>query len=159
LNDLQRAHELNPNDVFVLQLLGACEVAVGLASEGVVHLTQALRNSPRGPWSANIASLLSWAHFFTKDYGSGRQWASRALNEFPNLQGALANLVSHCVGLGEIEQAKTALEAARRLAPAFVESRLNGNYYNGTPEDKKRLHVFWRVAAGLEDPSAADAMR
>ena len=159
LNALQRAHELNPNDVYVLQLLGACEVAVGMVPQAIEHLTQALRNSPRGPWSGNITSLISWAYFFVKDYAGGRQWALRALTELPNLHSALANLVSHNVGLGEIEQAKTALDVVRKLTPAFVESRLNGDFYTGTAEDRKRSHVFWRIAAGLEDPSAADALR
>jgi hypothetical protein len=27
------------------------------------------------------------------------------------------------------------------------------------PEDRRRTHVFLRIAAGLEDPGAADALR
>lgn len=159
LSDLQRAHELNPNDVFVLQLLGFCEAAIGLLPEAIGRLTQALRNSPRGPWSPNTASLLSTAYFFAKDYVNGSQWALRALNESPNLYSAQTNLAANYVGLGELDKAKTALEAARRIAPEFIESRLNGSFYSGRPEDRKRHHVFLRIAAGLEDPSAADALR
>ena len=159
LNDLQRAHELNPNDVQVLWVLGICEVAVGLVSQGIERLTQALRTSPRGPWSANIEGLLSWAHFYAKNYAAGRQWALRALTGSPNLYSAHMSLAVHCVGLGEISQAKNAFEAVRRIAPDFVASRLSGGFYTGSAEDRERHQLFLRIAAGLEDPSAANALR
>jgi hypothetical protein len=65
------------------------------------------------------------------------------------------SLVLAAVSLGEIELAKSALEAARRLAPGYVEARLKGlNTYHHA-EDANRLTLAFRIAAGLEEPSAA----
>ena len=58
-----------------------------------------------------------------------------------------------------IRQAKAAQENLRRIPPEFVESRLKGLSMLRKPDDRDRQAVFMRIAAGLEDPSAADALR
>ena len=63
------------------------------------------------------------------------------------------------VGLSEGDRAKVAFEMARGLAPEYVQSRLDGISIYRKPEDRKRQVVFLRIAAGLEDPGAADALR
>ena len=63
------------------------------------------------------------------------------------------------VGLGNLEKAMPALDKARRIAPEFIQTRLNGTMPFRNPEHLKRFTTFIRVAAGLEDPSAADALR
>ena len=73
----------------------------------------------------------------------------------PQLHGYMA---MNLVGLGDISKAKDALDAARRVAPAWVERRLAGFVYR-KPEHLRRATIFLRIAAGLEDPSAADALR
>ena len=63
------------------------------------------------------------------------------------------------VGLGDIATARAALEAARGLAPEYVQGRLDGQSAYHRPEDRRRITTALRIAAGLEDPSAADALR
>jgi len=63
------------------------------------------------------------------------------------------------VGLGDIAKAKDTLLEARRLAPALVERYLAGQFVFRKPEDQRRATTFVRIAARLEDPSAADALR
>jgi len=69
------------------------------------------------------------------------------------------NLACCLVGAGEIDRAKAAFEAGQRLAPEFFKVRLEGVSPFTQPEDRKRLQTFLRIAAGLEDPSAAEALR
>jgi hypothetical protein len=47
---------------------------------------------------------------------------------------------------------------ARRLAPAFVELGLAGRSLYRKPGHQRRVTIFMRVAAGLEDPGAAGAL-
>ena len=55
---------------------------------------------------------------------------------------------------------KATFDAGRRLASEFFKVRLDGIATPFTqPEDRKRLQMFLRVAAGLEDPSVAETLR
>jgi adenylate cyclase len=62
------------------------------------------------------------------------------------------------VGLGEIANARGALDQATRIAPGQVERSLAGFMFR-KQERQRRGATFLRVAAGLEDPTAADALR
>jgi len=48
----------------------------------------------------------------------------------------------------------------QKVAPAeFLRRRLEGTWPFGQAEDRMRATTILRIAAGLEDPSAADALR
>jgi hypothetical protein len=66
---------------------------------------------------------------------------------------------SQCVGAGEVDKAKAAFAAGYALLPAFFGIRLEGQSILARPEDRRRNYIFLRIAVGLEDPSAADAVR
>jgi adenylate cyclase len=83
----------------------------------------------------------------------------RALNDKPGMIQPLAVLASCYVGANEIAKARAAFAEGQRRAPEFFKSRLEGNSFRARPEDRKRGTTFLRIAAGLEDPSAADALR
>jgi hypothetical protein len=63
------------------------------------------------------------------------------------------------VGANEIAKAQDALTEGQRRAPEFFKSRLEGNSFYARPEDRERATTFLRIAAGLEDPGVADALR
>jgi adenylate cyclase len=69
------------------------------------------------------------------------------------------HLSMNLVGRGDIAAAEVACAEARRLAPAWVERLLAGRAAYRKPEHLRRATTFLRIAAGLEDPSAADALR
>jgi hypothetical protein len=68
------------------------------------------------------------------------------------------HLALNLVGMGDIARAKEAFATALQLSPASVERALTGPVYR-KPEHVRRTITFMRIAAGLEDPSAADALR
>src|SRR5262249_22816851 len=47
LADARRAHEMNPNDTFVLRILGYIEALAGEPERGIEHLHQVMRLNPR----------------------------------------------------------------------------------------------------------------
>jgi hypothetical protein len=49
--------------------------------------------------------------------------------------------------------------AGQKLAPEYIKSRLEGTWMYARPEERRRANTFFRIAGGLEDASAADALR
>jgi tetratricopeptide (TPR) repeat protein len=121
LADVRHAHEMNPNDTFVLRILGALEAATGEPERGIEHLHQAMRLSPRDPRSHVNYVTLAYASFIAKQYVEGVRWASRGLNDRPEMIQAHHNLTVCLVGLGEIDKAKVAFKALQRVAPPEYE--------------------------------------
>ena len=69
-------------------------------------------------------------------------------------------LVLDLVGVGEIGKAKAMFETLQKVAsPEFLRPRLEGTWHFGRSEDRRRATTFLRIAAGLEDPGAAEALR
>lgn len=160
LVDARRAHEMNPNDTFALRILGACEAFSGETDSGIEHLQQVMRLNPRNPRGFTIYHDLGAAYFIAKRYADSIDWAARALRERPSMPSSHFHVVLDLVGLGKIGQAKAMFEALQRVAPSEVLSvRLEGSWTFGRSEDRRRATIFLRVAAGLEDPSAADEVR
>jgi hypothetical protein len=95
--------------------------------------------------------LLAFASFGAKRYADGVGWASRALNDQPNMIQPHVTLTNCFVGANEIAKARAVFAAAHRLAPEYLKIRLEGKWTYGRPEDRKRSHTFLRIAAGLED--------
>jgi hypothetical protein len=66
----------------------------------------------------------------------------------------------NCVGLGKFEQARAEADFIRRAAPEVFKIYLQygANFYTDSEQSRRGL-LFTRIAAGLDHPSAADALR
>ena len=160
LADARRAHEMNPNDTFVLRIFGILQALAGEPDSGIEHLHQVMRLNPRNPRSSTIYADLGAACFIAKRYAESIDWASRALRETPSMIHSHTQVVVDFVGLGEIGKAKAKFETLRKVAsPEQLRSRLEGMWALGRSEDRRRATIFFRIAAGLEDPSVADEVR
>jgi len=159
LADARRAHEINPNDTLVLRILGYLEAVTGEPERAIKHFHQVMRLNPRDPRSRITYSVLAFASFGAKQYAEGIRWASRAINDMPTVVSPHVSLTCCLVGAGEIDKAKAAFAVGQKLAPEYFRIRLEGTSQYARPEDRARQRTFLRVAAGLEDPSAADALR
>jgi adenylate cyclase len=155
----QRACELNPNSLYALSALAYCELSTGLLQLAIPHLQQVLRLNPRDPMRHTVLQQLTMACVLKGAYAEGVEYALLGLSDAPDvpqLHGFLA--MSH-VGLGDIAKAKDAFDSARRLGAAWVERGLAGGFVVRKPEHLHRATTLLRIAAGLEDPSAADVLR
>ena len=159
LANARRGHELNPNDVIALFNLGYVELMEGHPDLALEHLEKAARISPRDPYHYVMNAMCGGACFFLRDHAKGLEYALLSVGEAPNWPISHMNYALVAVGLGDIATARAALEAARRLAPEYVQRRLDGESPYHRPEDRRRVTTAFRIAAGLEDPSAADALR
>jgi adenylate cyclase len=152
---VRHARELNPNDSLGLHAMGWIETLAGDVESGIEHTRQVIRANPRDPWLANVHIVMALASFVKRDYQAGIEWALLA-SAFPV---AYHNIAVCYVGLGDLDRARAAVDKARQLSPDLLEARLQGHSVLRRPEHSKRQVMFLRVAAGLEDPSLADALR
>jgi len=159
LADVRRAHELNPNDALALAYLGLVEALCGDTQKGIKHAINALRLSPRDPARPSFLNILGWVYFCAGDYACGADATLRSIGAAPNFPPPHLCLVVNLIGMGEITRAKTEFQVWRKLAPELVETRLGGRWLSSDPQYRQRATTFLRIAAGLEDPSAADALR
>jgi adenylate cyclase len=159
LPNARRAFELNPNSGWAAVAMAQCALFNGLADESIAHVQNAMRMNPRDPQRFRWQLQLSMCYFFKGDYGRGVEFGRLGLADAPGLPQLHTTLAMNLVGLGDIDEALASCVEARRLAPAFVERLLAGGSVQRKPEYHRRLTTFLRIAAGLEDPSAADALR
>ena len=151
---------MNPNDAFILRIVGDLEAGIGEPERAIEHLHQVLRLNPRDPRSHTTYNVLAFSCFGAKQYVQGIDWASRAVSDRPEMVQAHTNLAVSLVGAGEVDKAKTTFERLQQMAPEeWAKSRLEGTWPYARPEDRKGATIFLRIAAGLEDPSAAEALR
>jgi adenylate cyclase len=155
LDNARRAVELNPNSALALGILATVEIYAGNARHAIDLLRQTLRLSPRDPDGFFWETFLSMASCIAGDYANGVEYALHGVREAPGFTVAHTYLAANYVGLGETERAKAALTAARRLGPKYVERLVNGDLVFRKTEDRARVNTLLRVAAGLEDASAA----
>ena len=154
LANARRGHELNPNDLNALGNLSFVELMEGMAEQSLGHLQLATRISPRDPFNYMRNSMRASACFMLRDYSRSLEYSLASVSEAPNWPIAHTSVAIAAVGLGNLDVARSALETARRLAPEYVAARLNGRHTYQRAADGERLVLAFRIAAGLEKPSA-----
>lgn len=159
LPELRRAHEMNPNCSSTLAWLGLYEGLHGDIRRGVPLAEAAIRHSPRDPSHGSHLAALGFAQFANRDYVAAADTASAALAEsagsaVPLVLSTIAN-----VAAGRLERATDAFNRLEQIAPKLVEVRLSGRWLATNPEYLKRAHMFFRIAAGLASPEAAERLR
>jgi adenylate cyclase len=153
----RQGHELNPHDMATLIGTAFVENMAGNPERAIELGQEALRVSPRDPLRPHMRQQLTMACFAAKRYVEAIEYAKLALAEAPDLPPVLAYLAASYAALGRHDEAKSALKAARKAGPEYVESLLSGTH--AIVKSPSGLRTCLRVAAGLEDHSAAGALR
>ena len=161
LQYLRRGFELNPNDVGSLAGRAFGEAVSGNPRLGIEYLDQVARSNPRDPWTYMVDNVRAICHFLAKDYRASIACAVASNSAVPGLPQADLFIALSSVGLRDLAGAREALERARRLAPTYMQVRLDDtvSFRYRMQADRDRARTFLRVAAGLEPPEAAEAFR
>lgn len=154
LDDLRRAHELNPNDALTLSLLGQYEAGAGHFERGIRFALDALRLSPRDPMRWSYFNSLAWAYFAAEDHANAALAATRAVNEAPHFYPPHLCLALSHAGLGEIEAAAASYRCAYALAPKMIDDRMQGHWNLANSAIRDRATELLRQAAGLQVSAA-----
>jgi adenylate cyclase len=155
LASARQGHELNPNDLITLVSLAYVENMAGNPERAIELTQEALRISPRDPLRPYLNHNLAMANFAVGRYPEAIEHARRAIAEAPQLSPPHAWLAASYVGLGQYDQARSALTAARRAGPKYIELLLSGKITAHNPDYRARVTTFLRIAAGLENTKVA----
>ena len=159
LVEAQTAVRINPQDSIALTVCGHLTSDAGDPIEAIRLLERSVRINPRDPAGYDTYAGLAKCCLYTREYRKGVEWAMRSHGQASGHALTQLMLAALLVGLDELDQAKAAMEVARRLAPDWVQSRLEGQAAVRQGANRQRLITFIRVAAGLEPPEAARALR
>ena len=158
--------QLNPQDAGIISGSAFVLANAGDPLEAIRLCERSLRINPRDPVGYSYACTnLANAHLAARNYAKGIDWALRATSAAPGFAPAHAYMAALYVGAGDIERAKLAFETAHRLAPGAVRTRPKPEPTDPSrprdrgSESRERYNTFLRIAAGLEDHSAAEALR
>ncbi len=121
---LQRAHQLNPNDVGALGALGMLEMLSDMSAQAEMHLLQARRLSPLDPWAWSPNTLLANAYIGLKDYPRALHFSQLGASQAPHVVTPHIVVATAFVGLGQLDQAAQAMTRAVQVGPEFVQKRL-----------------------------------
>ncbi|TFL16538.1 winged helix-turn-helix domain-containing protein [Jannaschia formosa] len=159
LPEMRQAHEMNPNCAVTLCWLGFYEAIEGDPGLGVPRVQAGLRRSPRDPARGSMLCALGFSQFAARDYAATSEAAARALSEAA--QGATPLILGTIgqVGEGRLGAAAATFAKVQAMAPKLVEARLAGRWLSANPDYRTRAHTFFRVAAGLLPPEAAEPLR
>lgn len=155
----RRSVELNPNDPTALEGLVLAEMYAGNVEQTIALANQLLRVSPLDPMRWSFKQFLCIGHFFARNYALSVELAQAAVTETPSLPVSHLFLAIGRVALGDLDRARRAIAAVRQLAPQYLASRLAGDVQFRNPEHRLRYVTFLRIAAGMEEMSAARALR
>lgn len=159
LAELRRAHEINPNCALTLVWLGLFEAMHGDITVSVPYVLEALRLSPLDPAVSIFLIGLGFTQFAVGDYAASIHAAEGAMREAPNTAVPYLIAAISWVGAGDIERANKAFLTLQQLSPKLAAARLAGQWMSDNTSYRQRGHTFLRIAAGLEAPEVADALR
>ena len=151
----RRGVELNPNDAIAWSNLAFVEVWSGHPEEALAHQAQAVRLSPRDPNQYLFNCCRSLACFELKHYAQAMVYARMAAGAAPNSPAPQMVLAMAAVGAGELALGKSAHAFYSQVCPAYTKRVMSGDTTFGNPEHRRRAILALRIAAGLEDASAA----
>lgn len=148
LQDLRRAHELNPNDASTMNYLGYFEALCGHPREGSALAIAALRLSPRDPQRYLLLTQVSWCHFIAGEYDEAVRIGLQAVSDAPWFAGAWLSLAVSRAALGDVAGARSAADMVRQLAPDLLQKRVDGQWLGTDAAIHRRATALLREAAG-----------
>jgi adenylate cyclase len=116
---IEFALQLNPSSSMGSYYLGAALAGTGRPDDAVVSIEKAIRLSPQDPWMWMFYTIMGTAHFAAERYEEAVDWAHRGLQRRPDWPVALGVLAVSYAHLGQIDEARSALEDRLRVQPSF----------------------------------------
>jgi TolB-like protein/Tfp pilus assembly protein PilF len=114
------ALDLNPNFPAAIGFMAFAFAFDGQSERAIHWFEQALRMSPRDPFTGFFYGGLSAAHYMAGRYHEAVEWARKAVQLRPGILGAHRCLCASFAQAGRIEEAKAAMSTLRRLQPGLT---------------------------------------
>jgi len=143
------AVELDPNLPLARAALGGALAMSGKPEEGIAHLDEALRLSPRDPFKFVFLCQRGLADFGAERYEEAVTWARRSLEERAGYPSAFRLLAASHGQLDQLPEARAAYEEFRRAVPGVTLEATKTQVAWGSPADLERYLDGLRKA-GME---------
>ena len=146
----ERSIEFNPTSALVYVCAGEGMALAGHSDEAIRYLENSVRLSPQAPWIFSAFHALAMAHFAARRYDEAVDWGQRALQRKPDFAFAHRTLAASYAQLGQLDEARVALQEAVRLAPEFTLSAGARVFLTADPETGERYLEGLRLAGLAE---------
>ena len=133
------ATQLNPAMVDAYRMLGIYLALAGRPDEAIASLEKAMRLSPHDPWGFECFFGMAMAHVAAGRYEDAVDWAQRSRQRKPDYPLAYLAVAGTYVQLDRIDEARSALEEALRLNPAYSVSGLRLPLAGADPALRERI--------------------
>jgi adenylate cyclase len=117
---LQRAIELDPNSSFARGYLGAAYSFAGSSDQALAALNAAMRLSPRDYLTVIWQTCSAWSHLHAERYSEAVEAAKQAIEFNPSFPDSHAILAAAAAHLGQMTEARAALDGLLRLLPGLA---------------------------------------
>jgi adenylate cyclase len=128
LAEAERAVAISPNLSSAHELRGATLYLSGRFEEGLAALRTAIRLDPLSPGGAQRSVQVATALYFSRQYEAAAEAARQTIRSYPDFPFPYRWLAAALGQIGQIDEAKQALEKAIAVAPAsfdmFVRNRV-----------------------------------
>jgi TolB-like protein len=149
ITEFERALALNPNFAHALGLVGVALAYLGRGEEALSKMEMAERLDPSGARRGQNAQWRSFAYFSMGRHRDALGCARKAVQEAPSRVSAHRQIVVNSALLGQLDEAKRALEDLKRLQPDLTLAWINEwNPYMDLELRQKLVRGF--ALAGLE---------
>jgi TolB-like protein/class 3 adenylate cyclase len=116
---VDRAIRSNPNFAQAYNSRGWLRIWDGRSDAGIADLEQAMRFSPRDPFSFALMIGIAHGHFSAGRYAEAAIWADRSIRSFPYFIPGLLVATACYVEAGRLEDAQNAKADILRLSPEW----------------------------------------
>ncbi len=148
--ELEKAIQLNPNLPMAWGMLGLALAYGGKSEQAIAELDRAIRASPRDPFNAVYYGIYSVAHYLAGRYEEAARWARQGVQLRPDNPGCHRMVAISCAKLGQFEEARAAMDRAKRLQPGLSLAWAEAYAPYARPEDLKH-YIDGLREAGLTE--------
>ena len=131
--EFEQALALDRNLAHAHALIGLAKLFLGRGAETEPHINEAFRLSPRDTFASEWLLYVSLAKAQLGADAEAVSWVRRGLDANRNYSFAHFHLGSAFARLGELEQARTAVQAGLALDPRFTIRRFRANAASDNP--------------------------
>jgi adenylate cyclase len=146
----RKAIELNPNFALAYGYLSLQLAYAGEAEAAIEAGHKAIRLSPRDPELFHFHTAISTAHFVDENYTEAVKWANKVMAERPESPAWRRVLAASLAQLGQIEEARRAMEGLLSITPGATATLLRNIIYFKRPADFDR-YIEALCKAGLPE--------
>jgi TolB-like protein/class 3 adenylate cyclase len=133
IEECERALELDRNLASAHGMLGLAKTALGRADETEAHVREALRLSPRDPFSFSWAATAGLAKFLLDKEEEAITWLRRSIETNRNYPLPHFVLAAALARLGRLSEARSVAQARLAIDPAFTIARYRAGAFSDNP--------------------------